>query len=206
MLTTFNTGTNILDYTLINSPSCSAIAVKSSFCSDFKPGHKKLYIPDSYFVVTGLFRACQGLLPRPSPSHLVCSRSSLHHTAYSGEDILTGAYKSHAKAQHVLCFLQIDRSIIERGHIWYDMNIKNISEGKQHSWLSSDLCWDVSNLQRDALFRRVKGFSESFIDVRIFLFYFCCSFIKSSVKMSTLPFKIMFILSMPHELFPPPYS
>lgn len=39
--------------------------------------------------------------------------------------------------------LLVDRSIIERGHIWYDLNIKNISEGKQHSWLSSDLCWEM---------------------------------------------------------------
>lgn len=50
--------------------------------------------------------------------------------------------KSHAKTQRVL-YCWIDRSIIEGGHIWYDLNIKNISEGKQHSWLSSDLCWEM---------------------------------------------------------------
>ena len=42
----------------------------------------------------------------------------------------------------------------------------------------------MSNLQRAALFRRVKGFSDCLIRCKniFFLFYFRCSFIKSSVK------------------------
>lgn len=57
----------------------------------------------------------------------------------------------------------------------------------------------VSNLQRDALFRRVKGSSDCLIRRKkyFFLFHFCCSFMK---KMSAVPFKIMFIMSPPHEL------